>query len=117
MSLRFALVTAVLFAGSTVAASALPLDQLSLPSDPTLAAKKKDSTDGLFNHNMPDHWTNASSDHAADDSGLGHMHFSMHSSNDFGPANSDYGDASKPMSEFYGPKPVQNDNTDPLFNH
>ena len=114
MSLRFALVAALMFAGSTVAASALPLDQLTLPSDPTLASKKKDSTDGLFNHNMPDHWDNSAKNSTGGD--LGNIHFSMHSSsNDFGQSN--YGDTNKPMSEFYGPKPSTDDNTDPLMAH
>jgi hypothetical protein len=102
MSLRLALVAAMLFAGSTVAASALPLDQLTLPNDPTLASKKKDSTDGLFNHNVPDRWTNSSDMHGGDS--LGNVHFTMHSSSDFGQSSS-YGDTTKPMSEFYGPKP------------
>lgn len=105
MSLRYVLAAALLI-GSTVGASA----QLTIPSDSTQAQqqKKKDSTDGLFNHRVSDHWDNG----GHSDNDLGGVHFTARSSSDYG-QSSTYGDASKPMSEFYGPKPQQSDNTDP----
>jgi hypothetical protein len=117
MSLRHALFAVVMLAGSTVAASALPLDQLKLPGDDPMA-QKKDSTDGLYNHAVPDSWDNTYSSSHGESSDLGKMHFSVRSSEDSGFApRSYYGDAKSPMSEFYGPTPPQNDNADPLFDH
>jgi hypothetical protein len=114
MLLRAALVAAILLAGS--AAQALPLDQFTLPSnDP--AQQKKDSSDGLFNHSLPDRWDNSSASQS-DANDIGKVHFSVTSSQDNYPApRSDYGDAKTPMSEFYGPTPPQNDNADPLLAH
>jgi hypothetical protein len=117
MSLRLAIAVAMLV-GSTVAASGLPLDQpLKLPSDDA-TAQKKDSSDGLYDHSMPDRWDNANSSSHSDSSDLGKFHFTVRGSEDNGfTPRSSYGDAKTPMSEFYGPTPPQNDNTDPLLDH
>ncbi|MGA9796270.1 MAG: hypothetical protein WBQ17_12130 [Rhizomicrobium sp.] len=114
MLLRAALISAIILTAS--AAQALPLDQFTLPSnDP--AQQKKDSSDGLFNHSLPDRWDNSSSSRADGDS-LGKMHFSVTSSQDVYPASRlGYGDATTPMSEFYGPTPPRTDDTDPLLTH
>jgi hypothetical protein len=108
MSLRFVLAAALLTV-STVSASAL---QLTIPSDATQTQPKKDSTDGLFNHKVPNHWQNSSDNNNE----LGGVHLTAHSSNDLGQSGS-YDDANKPMSEFYGPKPQQNDAADTSPGH
>jgi hypothetical protein len=111
MSFRYALAAAIVFTGLSSAAYALPMDQFQLPSD---TSKPKDSSDGLFNHSIPDHWDNSSSQHE-DESTPGKLHFSMTSSSDNMVPRSSYGDAKTPMSEFYQPTPPAND--DPLLDH
>lgn len=113
MLLRAAFVAAMLLAGS--AAQALPLDQFTLPNNDVTQQKKKDSSDGLFNHSIPDSWSNSSGS-KSDGSDIGKVHFSV-TQNNYPAPTSNYGDAKTPMSEFYGPTPPQNDNTDPLLAH
>lgn len=102
MFLRAAFVAAAMLAAS--AAQALPPDQFTIPNnDPT--QPKKDSSDGLFNHSVPDRWNNDSSDRSGG-SDLGKFHFSVKSSEDNYPApRSSYGDAKTPNSEFWQPLP------------
>jgi hypothetical protein len=100
MLIRASLVAALLVAGT--AAQALPLDQFNVPAD---NKPKPDSSDGLFNHSVPDRWDNSSKQDSGND--LGKIHFSMSSSQDNYPApRSSYGDAKTPMSEFYQPVPA-----------
>jgi hypothetical protein len=115
MFLRAALVAAAVLAAS--AAQALPPDQFTIPNnDP--AQQKKDSSDGLFNHSVPDRWNNDSSDRASGSgSNLGKFHFSVRSSEDnYLVPRSSYGDAKTPDSEFWQPLP-STPNADPLFDN
>lgn len=111
MPLRYLLAAAIIFAGSTGAAWALPMNNFTLPGDNS-QSQTKDSSDGLFNHSVPDRWNNKSEDR---DNDLGKFHFSVSGASEYQAPRSSYGDAHTPMSEFYQPMPATS--ADPPLEH
>jgi hypothetical protein len=115
MPLRYLLAAAIVFAGSSGTAWALPMNNFTLPSDNS-QSQTKDSSDGLFNHSVPDRWTNKSEDRGDDHSNdLGKFHFSVSGSSEYQVPRSSYGDAHTPRSEFYQPTPATS--PDPSLEH